>query len=280
LRVSATAAPRALGDEEFEALRRLVREHTGIELHDGKRGMVYGRLLRRLRGLQLSGFDAYLHMLERDDAELARFINAMTTNVTSFFREPHHFDLLGATVVPAWLARRSRANSLRVWSAGCSTGQEPYSIAMTLAECFEHERPPVKVLATDLDSDVLDHAQAGWYAVDQVSGISPQRLARWFVPEQRDGEDGYRAIASLRGLVMFKQLNLMQHWPIRPPVDLIYCRNVMIYFRRETQRALIERFAALQDANGHMCVGHSESLLGIAPEYELIGRTAYRRRPA
>jgi chemotaxis protein methyltransferase CheR len=274
--MSAAALPAELRQAQFEAIRDLVRDHTGIDLQDGKLSMVYARLLRRLRALALADFDAYLHVIEHDEAELARFINAMTTNVTSFFREPHHFELLRDVVVPQWLACR-RGDALRVWSAGCATGEEPYSIAMTLAEALEH-RGTVRILATDLDSDVLAQAQAGWYDEEQVAGLSPARVGRWLVREDTAKAKGFRVRDELRRLVIFRQLNLMHRWPVRPGVDVIFCRNVMIYFRRETQRALIERFAALQAPGGCLCVGHAESLLGIAPEYAPIGRTAYRRR--
>lgn len=274
--MSTATLPPGLGQAQFEALRDLVRARTGIDVQDGRLSMLHGRLLRRLRALELGDVDAYLRLIARDEAEVARFINAMTTNVTSFFREPHHFELLRDVVVPQWLARANRGDVLRVWSAGCSTGQEPYSIAMTLAEALE-DRGSARILATDLDSDVLDHAQAGSYAEAQLAGVTADRRERWFVRDDAPNAKGFRVCDELRRLVVFKQLNLMDRWPIRPGVDVIFCRNVMIYFDPGTQRALIERFAALQSPGGCLCVGHAESLLGIAPEYAPLGRTAYRR---
>ncbi len=270
-----------LTDAQFGRICELVREQSGIALSSGKRQMVYGRLVRRLRALRLPGFSDYLALLERGDAggELQEFTNAITTNLTSFFRESHHFEYLGGELLPA-IAEQVRASGrLRIWSSACSTGEEPYSIAMVLREQQALlGRADCKILATDLDSNVLKTASTGLYPAERVRQISQQRVAQFFTPGSGSQAGSFQVSPALRQLITFKQLNLMHEWPMRGPFDAIFCRNVVIYFDIQTKRALFERMAQLQPAGSILFLGHSESLYRISERYELIGRTVYRRR--
>jgi len=266
-------------DEDFNALRALVREHTGISLSEAKRELVYGRLSRRLRALGLQSFSQYRHLLTNDaeGQEMVEFCNAITTNLTSFFRELHHFEYLRDQVL-APLAKRGSGQRLRIWSAGCSTGEEPYSIAMTVREALpEGARHDIRILATDLDSDVLSRARSGVYAQDRVKGLSTQRVGQ-FCREQREGSSvRYRVTPDLRELITFNQLNLMNALPMKGPLDVIFCRNVVIYFDKETQRDLFRRYAQLQRPGDILFLGHSESMFKVSDDYTLVGRTVYRR---
>jgi chemotaxis protein methyltransferase CheR len=264
-----------LTDAEFEELRRLVREHTGISLADSKRELVYGRLARRLRHLRLNSFREYLDLLERDvHSELEEFTNAITTNLTSFFREPHHFEFLANQVLGEIIQKNAKTKRLRIWSAGCSTGEEPYSIAITLMENMERLRGwDVKLLATDLDSQVLAHGQAGVYSEDRFDRMPNARRSRWFDAADKGK---FRANEDLRSLITFKQLNLMHEWPMKGPFDVVFCRNVVIYFDKPTQKVLFDRMAQLQRVGDHLFIGHSESLFKVTDHYHLIGKTIYR----
>jgi chemotaxis protein methyltransferase CheR len=275
---NARAREYRLSDEEFERIRTLVREHTGIALADSKRELVYSRLARRLRGLRLDGFAAYIALLERgESAELEEFANAITTNLTSFFREAHHFEFLAATVLPELERRNAASRRLRIWSAGCSTGEEPYSLAITLQESLARFRGwDVRILATDLDSNVLALAKAGEYREDRFPSMTAAQRQKWFA-ETRPGH--FTAHEQLKSLITFRQLNLMHSWPFSGPFDAIFCRNVVIYFDKPTQRALFARIAQLQRAGDHLFIGHSESLFKVNDSYQLIGKTIHRRLP-
>jgi chemotaxis protein methyltransferase CheR len=268
-----------LSSREFERIRELVREHTGIALSEAKRELVYGRLARRLRALQLPGFADYIELLERPDpVELEEFTNAITTNLTAFFREPHHFEYLAAKALPAISARAAAPKRMRIWSCACSTGEEPYSIAIVLRE---HERLlagiDVRILATDLDSSVLATGAAGVYPAARLQAITPTRARRFFRLGTGSRQGQVRVEPAVRELITFKQLNLMQEWPMRGPFDAIFCRNVIIYFDKATQRVLFERMAALQRPGDLLFLGHSESLYRVSEHYGLIGHTIYRR---
>ncbi|HUQ12078.1 MAG TPA: protein-glutamate O-methyltransferase CheR [Steroidobacteraceae bacterium] len=275
-----------LSQAEFDRIRELVREHTGIALSESKRQLVYGRLSRRLRALKLASFSEYIDLLEKGEAvELEEFTNAVTTNLTSFFREPHHFEFLGTEMLPGAIKRNAGLRRLRIWCCAASTGEEPYSIAMVLREAQEKLHGwDVKLLATDLDSNVLAHGDRGVYGRDRFTGMAAKRVSRFF-EEVQDGPgsngDGQKlsAVDELRQLITFKQLNLMHEWPMKGPFDAIFCRNVIIYFDKETQRALFERMATLQRPGDFLFLGHSESLYRVSDKYELIGRTIYRRLP-
>jgi len=266
------------GEEDFQALRALVKSLTGIHLSEQKRELVYGRLTRRLRALQLRSFAEYRERLQGDVQEVAELCNAITTNLTSFFREPHHFQYLREQVLAPLAAERRRTRRLRIWSAGCSTGEEPYSIAMTVLETLPDAGSwDVRILATDLDSEVLARARRGVYPPERIGNLSAERLQRFFI-ERQDTDGVHRQIApEVAALVTFKQLNLIHPLPMRGPLDAIFCRNVVIYFDRETQRQLFARIARLQRAGDLLFLGHSESLFKVCDSYALIGKTIHRR---
>jgi len=274
----APGADFTLSQAEFERLRELVRTHTGIALSDAKRQLVYGRLARRLRALKLSTFAEYIRVIEAGEgAELEEFTNAITTNLTSFFREPHHFDYLGRELLPV-LARRPGLRRLRLWCCAASTGEEPYSIAIVLREAGELLYGwDVKLLATDLDSSVLATGQSGVYAQERFCGMERRRMERFFDQGCGAQQGRLRARDELRRLITFKQLNLMHEWPMRGPFDVIFCRNVVIYFDKETQRGLFARLAPLQRPGDLLFLGHSESLLQVSEAWTSQGRTVYTR---
>lgn len=265
--------------EDFDALRKLVKQITGINLSDQKHELVYGRLARRLRALQLQSFAQYREILAQDGAnEVAQFCNAITTNLTSFFREPHHFDYLRDHVLMPMANSTATTRRLRIWSAGCSTGEEPYSIAMTILEALpDLPRWDVRILATDLDSDVLERGLRGVYTEDRLKNLTQQRRARFFREHRERDALCYEVTPELRSLITFKQLNLMHPLPMRGPLDAIFCRNVVIYFDKDTQRDLFTRVAQLQQPGNLLFLGHSESLFKVSEHYSLIGKTVYRR---
>lgn len=263
--------------KDFEYIRDLIGDRTGIVLSDHKVDMVYGRLARRLRQLNIPSFREYLSVLEdKDDSdELIEFTNALTTNLTSFFREPHHFEFLQKQGIPELLKRRPKKR-LRIWSAGCSTGEEPYTLAITLREAIPGIRNwDVKILATDLDSNVVAKGKSGIYTQDRVNGIDKNRLNKWFKKGGREQEGQVKVSRELQDLITFKQLNLLHQWPMKGPFDIIFCRNVVIYFNKDTQRELFSRYAAHLADDGYLIIGHSESLHKISDEFKLIGKTIY-----
>ncbi len=268
----------AFGDEDFAALRDLVKSLTGINLSDQKRELVYGRLSRRLRALQLASFQQYRKLLAANPQELVQLTNAITTNLTAFFRERHHFDYLREQVLAPIAADPCAARRVRIWSAGCSTGEEAYSIAMTVIEALpDLTRWDVRILATDLDSDVLARARAGIYASERMRGMDPERLGRFFTEHRAGTAVSYQVVPELAALITFKQLNLMHNLPMKGPLDAIFCRNTVIYFDKDTQRDLFRRIAVLQQSGGKLFLGHSESLFQVSDDYTLIGRTVYGR---
>src|SRR3984957_18644 len=267
-----------LTDAEFKRLRDLVHVRTGIALSDAKREMLYGRLARRLRKPNMTSFAKYCDLVERGGAEeLQELTNAITTNLTSFFRENHHFEMLAGEAFPQIEAARSVTQRIRLWSAGCSTGEEPYSLAVVVREMLAHlPRWDIKLLATDIDSKVVATAAEGEYPEERFSGAPAERLKKWF--PQVAARPGFKAASpELKSLITFKQLNLLDSWPMKGPFDIIFCRNVVIYFDKATQRTLFDRMAELQEPGGWLFVGHSESLLNVTRRYKLVGRTVYRR---
>ncbi|WP_130620941.1 CheR family methyltransferase [Dyella amyloliquefaciens] len=273
----------ALGDADFAFLRSFVYEHCGISLGEHKRQLVQGRLVRRLRALKLRDFGAYCEVLRRDpQAELGELASAISTNVTAFFRESHHFDLLTNELLPRWIAEKKNGGRLRIWSAGCATGEEPYTLAMVLAEALEKHGGNVdaKILATDLSPQALETARKGVYPIDRLEGVSTERRRRWFL--RGEGEyDQYACVhPRLRELVSILPLNLLHDWPMQGPFDAIFCRNVVIYFDKPTKQRLFQRYAGLLPEGGYLFLGHSESMYGLNDNFDLIGRTVYRKRSA
>jgi len=273
----------AINDAEFEAVRRLLYQETGIVLNDGKLDMVRARLAKRLRHHDLPTMGAYVRLLNEqgpNGTERQEFVNCLTTNKTDFFREPHHFDYLRDTLIPQVAATGKRR--LRIWSAGCSTGEEPYTLAMTLREeCPAGGGWDAKILASDIDTAVLAAAAKGVYDADRLGDVPPDLLRKSFL--RGTGANAGKVIVrpEVRELIGFRQVNFMaDEWPVRTKFDAIFCRNVMIYFDRDTQRRLLTRFAALLEPDGVIVLGHSESLYWMADAFTSVGNTIYRPRAA
>jgi chemotaxis protein methyltransferase CheR len=267
-----------LTDSEFDRLRAVVLELTGIALADSKRELLYSRLARRLRKLKMTSFTDYCSMIEAGYSdELQELTNAITTNLTSFFRESYHFEQLATEVLPQIEQERSTVRRMRFWSAGCSTGEEPYSLAMVLRESLAHLTSwDIRLLATDIDSKVIEVAAAGAYETERLTGLSDSRTSRWFTRSAT--KPAYSVISDeLKSLITFKQLNLFDAWPMQGAFDVIFCRNVVIYFDKETQRRLFDRLADLQAPGGWLFIGHSENLFNVTNRYKPVGRTVYRR---
>lgn len=267
-----------LSESEFVRLRALVHRLTGIALADSKRELMYTRMVRRVRARGLKSFSDYCQLLETGaPAVVEELANAITTNLTAFFRENHHFLQLAEEALPQICRSRDKSRRLRFWSAGCSTGEEPYSLAMTLQESLpDFSRWNVRILATDIASDVLQVATAGRYAHERLRDLPNWRRDRWFTPINKQATE-WSAAQVLRDSIVFKQLNLLQPWRMRGPFDVIFCRNVIIYFDKATQRELFERMAALQEPGAWLFIGHSENLSSLSQRYQLVGRSAYRR---
>ena len=258
--------------EHFRVISSRVYEFSGIRLPEAKREMVYARLARRLRALRLGSFDDYLRFLELEPAEWEHCTNALTTNVTSFFREGHHFEVLAAHA----RATAGDVEPLRVWSAGCSSGEEPYSIAMALAETMPGGH--FEVVATDIDTQVLAHARDGIYPLGAVAALAAERQKRFFLRGSGRFHGRARVRPELAAKVSFGRLNLMDRdWPLDGRFDAIFCRNVMIYFDKPTQRRLIERFWERLKPAGLFFAGHAESLLDNGRHFRLRGQTVYVR---
>jgi chemotaxis protein methyltransferase CheR len=266
--------------EDFAHLSEIVTRHSGITLGANKRQLVYGRLARRLRQLGLQTFEQYCAYVDAHlDEELAELINAITTNLTAFFRENHHFEHLASQALPDLLTRNAAHRRLRLWSAGCSTGEEPYSIAMTVAETCTAELDSwdLRLLATDIDSQVLERASRGVYPVERIADLSLAQQQRWFRRGTGSNDGKVRVNEALQSLIAFRQLNLMNAWPMRGPFDIIFCRNVVIYFDKPTQKKLFDRYADILAPDGYLYVGHSESLHQVSTRFRLIGRTIYQK---
>jgi chemotaxis protein methyltransferase CheR len=263
-----------LTEAEFSRIQRWLKERSGIDVGSGKRMLVYGRLTRRLRALKLSSFAEYLKLIEDPESEeSSHFLNALTTNVTELFREEHHFEMLKAEVVPAVAA--SNRKRLRIWSAGCSAGDEPYSIALTLAKLPDVADWDIKVLATDIDSDILVQAQAGVYPLERIDALKAENR-RFFQRGQGEQAGLARVNGTIRSMITFKRLNLQESWPMQGPFDVIFCRNVVIYFDAPTRERLVRRFAQLLRPGGYLFMGHSESpSVGNTPGLKTCGRTAF-----
>ncbi|NOQ16509.1 MAG: chemotaxis protein CheR [Methyloprofundus sp.] len=262
---------------DFEELRQISNSHSGIIVTDDKFDMFYSRLSKRIRMLGLPNFKAYCQYLKENEAtEFTDFINAITTNLTAFFREKHHFEYVKDIIIPELLKRNYASREIKVWSAGCSTGEEPYSIAMTLLENLPTGWA-VKILATDLDTNVLQTAANGVYSDDRISGLSVERQKRWFKKGKGTNSNKVKVKPELLELIRFKQLNLMQDWPMKGQFDFIFCRNVIIYFDRDTKESLVNRYSGFLATGSHLLIGHSESLHQIDTDFDLIGNTIYRK---
>lgn len=260
---------------DFERVRALIHKRAGIALAESKQEMVYSRLARRLRATGIRSFQSYLDSLESglDSEEWEAFTNALTTNLTSFFREAHHFPILADHV-------RSAKEPLLIWCAASSTGEEPYSIAMTLCEALGSLAPQAHVIATDIDTNVLTTGANGVYPIDRLEKMSPERVRRFFLKGKGAQEGLVRVRPELRQMVTFKQLNLLSDdWPVSGQFDAIFCRNVMIYFDKPTQGKILARFAPMMKPDGLLFAGHSENFLYVSDAFKLRGKTVYELDP-
>jgi chemotaxis protein methyltransferase CheR len=266
----------SLSEREFARIKGRVYKVAGISLSDAKRTLVVSRLSKIVRALGLESFDAYVDYLEKGTkaSDAQDFVNALTTNLTRFYREDHHFDHL-RTYVGSLINSRPRGQRLRIWSAGCSTGQEPYTIAMDLLAAHPALKSwDFKILATDIDTAVIAKAARGVYPENELSGLSPERAR----PFQRVGDGTIQVPAAAREMIAFKPLNLIADWPMKGPFDAIFCRNVAIYFDKPTQGAVFGRFGNLLAPEGFLYIGHSENLGSGGDGFRLVGKTIYQSR--
>jgi chemotaxis protein methyltransferase CheR len=258
-------------DQDFQHIRELIHGHAGIALADSKKELVYSRLTRRLRATGLNTFAEYLALLQhKNDAEWESFINSLTTNLTSFFREAHHFTLLAEH-----LRKLDRSQPIRLWCSACSTGEEAYSMAITVAETCGDFKQTVTIIASDLDSHVLATAREGRYKADALAKLSVQRIERFFTP----ADAGYFSVRpELQRMIEFKRINLLDAgYPLHEKLDAIFCRNVMIYFDKDTQFAILKKFAPMLKPDGLLFAGHSENFYHAAAYFKLRGETVYER---
>lgn len=261
-------------DADFARVQALIYQRAGISLHDGKHAMVYSRLSRRLRETGHESFRDYLSWLEKHDGpEWQEFVNALTTNLTAFFREPHHFEILDTH-----LRSKPAGTPWRVWCNAASTGEEPYSIAMTALETLG-AKAPFKLWASDIDSRVLATAASGVYRSENLKGLSPERLQRFFLKGKGANAGMARVKPELQQLIEFLSVNLIRDdWPFREPFDIVFCRNVMIYFDAATQRRVLERIHRVMKPGGLLFVGHAENFSESRDLFTLRGKTVYERR--
>ena len=270
-----------LSAKEFKFIRDLAKVRMGIVLADHKHDMVVRRLTKRVRAQGLSSFKDYCAFLSGTEAdeEMGFMINALTTNLTKFFRESHHFDHLSSVALPRLLKlfRAEGTRRLRLWSAGCSSGEEPYSIAMTLRKSLpDLTKWDAKILATDIDTDMVETGRKGIYETRIVDSI-PAADRKKFVESLGRDDDRHQMAQSLRSLIAFKPLNLLHEWPMRGTFDIIFCRNVVIYFDKETQGKLFNRYADLLRDGSFLYIGHSESLYKVSDRFRLVGQSIYEK---
>ena len=266
-----------MSTRDFERVCQLIRRRAGIALNSSKRTMVYSRLARRLRATGKSSFEEYLDWLEKSGgAEWQDFVNALTTNLTSFFREAHHFPVL-----EEHLRKLRGKERINIWCCAASTGEEPYTIAISAMEAFASLDPPVRIIATDIDTSVLETARAGSYRDETVAKLNPDLLRKYFVRGSGANAGYVKVRPEVANLVTFRPLNLLDaQWSLRNGFDAIFCRNVMIYFDKETQFAILRRFAPLMAADGLLFVGHSENFSQARDYFHLLGKTVYQVNPA
>ena len=255
-------------DLDFENVSQLAYLYTGIVLGVQKKEMLYGRLARRLRELHLSSVSDYLPLIDAEEKpEVSKFINAITTNLTYF---------LANSICSEWCQKKKDIKKIRVWSSGCSTGEEAFSIAMTLKENLDINGWDCKILATDLDSKVINQAQQGLYSLDRIENLSIDQKKQWFQYD-RNQTNQVKVKQELQELVKFKRLNLLDAWPMKGKFDLIFCRNIVIYFNELTQATLIDQYANILNDGGYLIIGHSESLNGVSQRFKPIGKTIYQK---
>lgn len=266
-----------MSSRDFRKISAISYKLSGIVLSDAKQEMVYSRLARRLRVLGIPKFEQYLELVESGDhVEQENFLNSITTNLTSFFRENHHFEYLKDVAIPELRKVHAGDRRIRVWCTAASTGEEPYSIAMVFRESFPAASGwDIKILATDIDSEVVATARRGVYAQNRIDGLPEKRLKRWF-DKTADGQ--YEVEQELKDMLTFKTLNLLHNWPMHGPLDVVFCRNVIIYFDKQTQGVLFDKIQKMMPSGRFLFIGHSESLLHVSDAFESKGGTIYHRR--
>ena len=267
-----------LNDSDFNKLREIVYKEAGIKLSDVKKVLVQSRLLKRLRELKIISFtDYYNYLIENYETEKINFINLITTNKTDFFRENDHFEFMKCVILPD--VEKKNLSELRIWSAGCSSGEEPYTIAMVAKEYFKNKKPPeILILATDIDTQVLQKAKDGLYPEEHLAPVEERYIKTYFSREVINGEIYYRVNDSLKECVYFRRLNLLQEqYPMKKQFDIIFCRNVIIYFDRDSQRKLFDKFYNYLKDDGYLLIGHSENITNVTDKFILHGRTIYRK---
>lgn len=275
------AATRSMSDKDFKRFSEFIHSECGIKLPPAKKTMVEARLQKRLRVLGMEDYNSYCDFLFSEagmEKELHNLIDVVTTNTTSFFREPKHFEFLSNNVLPRWFERNRGARPLSIWSAGCSAGMEPYTLSIVLSE-FQELNPGFRfsILATDISNTVLQQAVRGVYNMDQVETI-PQNLKKKYLLKSKDKTKRLvRVVKDLRNMVSFRRLNFMENFSFREKMDIIFCRNVIIYFDRPTQEVLLKKFCNNLRQDGNLFIGHSESLAGMALPLQQIAPTIYRR---
>lgn len=262
--------------KDFDRVRKLIYAHAGISLSDSKQELVYSRLSRRLRATGIQTFGAYLALLESNDAEeWEAFTNSLTTNLTSFFREPHHFPILADHL----RAIRGK-HPIVLWCSAASTGEEPYTMAMTVLDTLGRDASQVSIIATDVDTKVLETAKNGVYPDERVSKLDPELVKRFFLRGTGTQAGHVRVRPELQSMITFRQLNLLHNtWTVRPPIDAIFCRNVMIYFDKQTQLDILKKFVPLLRSDGLLFAGHSESFHHADDYFKLRGKTVYELNP-
>jgi len=270
-----------LSQREFSFICQFAYDCAGIVLGDSKREMVYRRLTRVLRDRGLQSFGEYCQLLKADPSgEQDYFVNAITTNLTSFFREDHHFRYLLENEIPRLIElKRNSGKRLRIWSSASSTGEEPYSIAMTLYSGLQPHLSnwDAKILATDVDSNVLEKAKNGVYEEGKIESVPEGYKRDFFIRGKGTNQNSVKVHPKIQRLITFKRLNLLHEWPMKGPFDVIFCRNVIIYFDKPTQQELFERFYTLLEPNGLLILGHSENLGSFQKYFENVGRTMFRK---
>jgi chemotaxis protein methyltransferase CheR len=272
---SSAASDVSLSPAEFTRVCSILYDIAGIAMKPGKEGLVRSRLARRVKARGLSSYSDYFDHVESASgaAERVIMVDALTTNKTNFFREPAHFDFLRSHILPA-----HTTTGITIWSAGCSSGEEPYTLSMVLGDALPAAaRSASRLLATDLSHRVLERAKAGLYTKEQFVGVPPAMASAWWTKRTEQGELLFEARPALRAGIAFGRLNLMEAWPMRGPFDAIFCRNVMIYFDKPTQQKLVQRYWELLRPGGHLFIGHSESLTGIEHRYHYVQPAVYRK---
>jgi len=263
--------------DDFNFLRNVVKKETGIISDEGKYTMYYSRLSRRLRKLKLPDFAAYREYLASNtQAEGIELVNAVTTNLTAFYREEHHFDFLVNTIVAEKIKNNDKV--LRIWSAACSTGEEPYSIAMSLLDTIKDIKSwDIRIYATDIDSNVVKTAKTGVYSLERVDSLDVKQVKTHMKKGSGNNAGFIKMNDDVKSLIRFNQLNLLKPWPLKEKMDVIFCRNVVIYFDMETKISLVKRFHDQLKTKGYLIMGHSESLHGVSESYTLLGKTVYQK---